>query len=144
MPDKLIINARDHLSWQQRLFSSLTTLILWISWLLMWRPMIHRLIRIWHYKHSLIPAVHMLKTLSPVSIGHALIALIGTCVTLLLWTFLPGRKHTYSHTAQTIDDYADYFHLDKQSLIAGRSASICIVHHDANGHIVNVEVPHTT
>ncbi|HEV2607982.1 MAG TPA: poly-beta-1,6-N-acetyl-D-glucosamine biosynthesis protein PgaD [Xanthomonadaceae bacterium] len=140
MPNKLIINARDTLSWRRRLLSDVVTAIMWAGWILLWFPVFFKLRQVIALHLAVEPAtMEVLDTLTPISLVHSLIALLGTCTLLLLWTLLPSRKLTHAHGVQSLHDYAEYFDLDEPDIVAGQASRICMVSHDEYGNIVGIE-----
>lgn len=140
MNDKMIINARDKLSLGRRLLSDVVTALLWLGWITLWWPFARKFHEMMKLGIGFGPAaMDVMKTVSPVSLSHAVIALTGTSALLLLWTLLPSRQVEASHTEQSLTDYADHFGVDETEIEAGRAASICIVHHDDHGHIIDIE-----
>lgn len=140
MNQKLIINARDKLGLGRRLLSDFSTAMMWIGWIWLWLPFVHKL----HEMHRLgvgfgPAAMEVMATVSPVSWPHALLALTGTSGLLLLWSLLPSREADGVHETVTLHDYAEHFHLDKREITAGRHAQICVIHHDDHGRIIRIE-----
>jgi poly-beta-1,6-N-acetyl-D-glucosamine biosynthesis protein PgaD len=84
-------------------------------------------------------AVQVFDTLTPISLTHSLVALLGTSALLMLWTLLPTRKLTHAHGLQTLQDYAEYFDLVEDIILAGQDSRICVVSHDEHGNIVGIE-----
>lgn len=138
MSDSLIINARQHLRWHQRLLSDSSTAIMWGGWLYLWRPIITT---VGALTTSVQPFVSKLMGgASPVSLELSVVALVGSSGTLLLWNhLLPARKAKAAQQANTLRDYANHFQLPEQKILEGRGAAICTVYHDANGQIVGLE-----
>ncbi len=140
MPERMIINARGDLGWRRRLLSDLVTAAMWAFWLVLWLPVfykLHQVIKLHLYFES--AAIEVFDVITPISLTHSIIALLGTSGLLLLWTLLPTRKLTHAHGVQTLADYAEYFDLDKAVIVAGRGSRICVVHHDEHGNIQGVE-----
>ncbi len=140
MAQKLIINARGDLSWRRRLLSDLATAGLWAFWIVLWWPVFRKLYHVIRLHRGLSKgAIEVFRTITPISLTHSSIALLGTCALLLLWTLLPTRKLTHAHALQTLEDYADWFDLDEREIVAGRESRICVVHHDEHGEITRIE-----
>jgi poly-beta-1,6-N-acetyl-D-glucosamine biosynthesis protein PgaD len=139
MSGSLIINARDRLRWHQRLWSDASTLIAWAFWLNLWYPVV-RSFALASDLGALTRVAHMplLSTGSAVDLPHYAAALAGTSGTLLLWNRLPASK-VRSPEVQSVGDYARHFDISEDELLAGRGASVCVVHHDDAGRIVRVE-----
>jgi poly-beta-1,6-N-acetyl-D-glucosamine biosynthesis protein PgaD len=140
MPDDLIINARRRLGWRHRILSDLTTVMLWITWLYLWMPVWRKLRRVIRLKLRLEPAaIEVLETVDPISIKYSLVALIGTCALLMLWTLLPKRQVTHAHSITTLDDYASAFNLPAGTIADSRNNRITTVHYDDEGAIVGLD-----
>ncbi|MBS0193262.1 MAG: poly-beta-1,6-N-acetyl-D-glucosamine biosynthesis protein PgaD [Proteobacteria bacterium] len=140
MTQRLIINARKELSWRRRLLSDGFTALLWIGWFVLWFPVFRKLYQaIALHRFFASAAIDVLDTLTPISLPHALLALIGTSALLMLWSLLPMRKLTQAHVVQTLEDYAAYFELDETAIAAGQRSRICTIHHDEEGRIVAIE-----
>lgn len=141
MTDKLIINARPQLDWRRRILSDVTTVLLWVIWLYLWMPAFRKLQEVIRLRLSFQPAAaEVLEAVNPISISHSLLALLGTCALLLLWTLLPKRRVTTTHAVADLRDYADRFSLAPDLVTRGRNSRISTVHHDENGAIVGIEV----
>ncbi|WP_024302548.1 poly-beta-1,6-N-acetyl-D-glucosamine biosynthesis protein PgaD [Pseudogulbenkiania sp. MAI-1] len=141
MPDNLIINARHHLPWHQRLLSNASTAAAWAGWLYLWRPIVNgaNWLTSWGASYHQLLA-KTLATGTSGSLENSVVALLGTSGTLLLWSRLPARKPTTTpHHQETLASYARHFGMDEQQILAGRAASVCVVHHDAHGKIIGIE-----
>lgn len=140
MPDRMIINARRELGWRRRIVSDVATVLLWAGWLLLWIPAFRKLEEVIRLKLSFqLGAIQVLETVDPISVRTSLIALLGTCTLLLLWTLMPRRQVTHAHAVATLADYAEHFKLPAAQISAGRSSRIVVVHHDEAGAVVAVE-----
>lgn len=140
MNEKLIINARDKIGLGRRLLSDVSTALMWLGWIWLWLPFARKLHEMLRLGIGFGPAaIEVLKTVSPVSWDHALLALTGTSGLLLLWSLLPTRKAQGAHEAQTLDDYAEHFGLEPEDIETGRDARVCVIHHDDHGHIIGIE-----
>ncbi len=140
MPERMIINARGDLGWRRRLLSDVVTTLMWAGWILLWLPVFRKLSQVIALHLGFAPAmIQVFDAITPISLVHSLIALVGTCGLLLLWTLLPTRKLTHAHGVQALQDYAEYFDLDEGDIIAGRDSRICVVSHDEYGNIEGIE-----
>lgn len=137
MHDSLIIDARHQLRWHHRLFSDASTVMLWGSWLWLWRPVtgtLHWLSTVGTNTHPL-----LLKLLAgAASIESSVIMLAGTSGTLLLWRLLPSLK-ARPGPAHALQDYASHFQLPEETIAQGRTSSVCVVHHDEQGRIIRID-----
>jgi poly-beta-1,6-N-acetyl-D-glucosamine biosynthesis protein PgaD len=140
MADNLIINARRGLGWRRRAVSDVTTVTLWIIWIYLWWPVILKVHQVVRLRLGFEPAaIEVLETADPIPLKHSLIALIGTCTVLLLWTLLPKRRVTRDHALTTLEDYAGAFDLPAAAIEQGRGNRITTVHCDDEGRIVRLE-----
>jgi poly-beta-1,6-N-acetyl-D-glucosamine biosynthesis protein PgaD len=138
MSGSLIINARHRLAWHQRLFSDASTAMMWGGWLWLWSPVLRS--SDWLAALGVRSYPTLMKLLASGSaddLQRSVVALVGTTGTLLVWTWLPARKARPS--ALSVRDYARHFELPEHELQAGRHASVCVVHHDDEGRIVQLE-----
>lgn len=139
MSASLIINARERLSWHQRLFSDASTAFMWGAWIKLWIPLVHVTLKLPWLGTVARRTARVVLTPGPAhAMEHYALALVGTSGTLLVWSRLPAFKEA-TPSAPTPQDYAAHFGLSVPALIQGRDASICVVHHDEGGRIVRVE-----
>jgi poly-beta-1,6-N-acetyl-D-glucosamine biosynthesis protein PgaD len=136
----MIINARGDLGWRRRLLSDVVTAAMWAFWILLWLPVFRKLAKVIALHLGFAPAmIQVFDAITPISLVYSSIALVGTSALLLLWTLLPTRRLTHAHDMQALQDYAEYFDLDEDDIVAGRNSSICVVSHDEHGNIVAIE-----
>lgn len=139
MSASLIINARDRLSWQQRLVSDASTAVMWGVWLKLWIPLVRAFLKVPFLDVLARRTIRMLLVQGQAhGVEHYALALVGTSGTLLVWSRFPSFKEA-TPVAPTTREYADHFGLPEDQLLAGRAASVCVVHHDEGGRIVGVE-----
>lgn len=140
MPEPLIINVSRDLGWRRRLASRATTTALWCGFALLWLPVALKLHEVVRQRLSFEPAaIEVLETVDPLSPWHSLIALLGTCALLLLWSLLPSRTAGATHTAETPEALALGFGLEPAQVANAQAARICVVHHDEHGRVIAVE-----
>ena len=138
MSASLIINARDRLSWHQRLFSDASTVVMWGAWLNLWYPVMRAFMKV-PYLDSLARRTVRMALMAPgAGVEHYAAALVGTSGTLLVWNRLPPFR-VCDPEHRTAADYAQHFGLPERELLQSRDAAICVVHHDESGRIVRVE-----
>src|SRR6476646_2936375 len=137
MFETLIINARRDLGWRHRAASDLSTAMLWIGWILLWAPVFRKLrefVRL-HLQFEL-AAREILDTVTPISVVHSVVALLGTSLLLLSWSLLPKRRVTHAHITLTIGDHARHFGIDEHHAavpdIGADATSIRARHPDAS------------
>lgn len=135
-----IINARHQLRWHRRLFSDATTALLWAVWLWLCSPGVMAISRLlglhFHSRHP--KAAKLLMLGSPLSIEEGVVVLLGTATALLLWNRLSSQPALRPRLT-ALPDYAGHFGIDTQTIAAGRSSAVCVVHHDEQGRITSIE-----
>jgi len=139
MFETLIINARRDLGWRQRAASDLSTAMLWIGWILLWAPVFRKLrevVRL-HLQFEL-AAREILDTVTPISVVHSVVALLGTSLLLLSWSLLPKRRVTHAHVTLTTADHARHFGIDERQVASGLQSRICVVNHDDDGGVTGI------
>jgi poly-beta-1,6-N-acetyl-D-glucosamine biosynthesis protein PgaD len=145
MSNNLIINARNSLSWHQRLFSDTTTAVAWGGWLFLWRPILATVGALSSWSATLPNMlVKLLGGTSPADIVYSLVAVVGGSGTLLLWNHLVPARKADSHRVQVLRDYAAHFQLPEQTILAGRVSTVSVVHHDEHGRIIGIETRDAT
>jgi poly-beta-1,6-N-acetyl-D-glucosamine biosynthesis protein PgaD len=138
MSASLIINARHRLAWHQRLFSDASTALMWGCWLWLWSPILRSFAWLADLGLRSPALVKLLASGSADQLGRSVVVLAGTSGTLLVWSWLPARK-VYASAPLSLREYARHFELPEHELQAGRRASVCVVHHDESGRIVQLE-----
>jgi len=139
MRERMIINARRELGWRHRMLSDVLTACLWVGWILLWIPAFRKLHEVIRLHLNFEPAAkEILETVTPISIEHSLIALLGTSALLMLWSLLPKRSVTHAHATLTTADYAWHFAIPEPEIRGGRDARICVVSHDDDGTITGI------
>ena len=137
MQDSLIINVRRELGWHRRLFSDATTAALWGAWLWLCQPAIGAVALMCgtnlgtHFGRVALAC-------TPASLADDALVLAGTAAALLLWKNVSARQARRPQLTHQ-PDYAGYFGLSAQALEQGRGTSVCVVHHDEQGRIVQIE-----
>lgn len=139
MSCSLIIDARHHLRWHERLLSDASTAILWSGWLWLCLPLLRAYASFAELGPRLSPALPNLFALGSEDVlGQSVVALIGASGTLMAWNRLPARR-ARAAPALSSREQAQYFELPEHELRASREAAVVVVHHDEQGRIVRLE-----
>lgn len=139
MSGSLIINARHRQRWYQRLIADASTTMMWGAWLNLWVPVVnsglvtHAAARSHPTWMNLLVSGSLAET-----IGRSVVALAGVSGTLLMWKRLPATR-VRTPEVQSVRELARHFGVPEHVILAGRRASVCVVHHDDSGRIVWVE-----
>lgn len=134
--ESLIIDVRHQLPWQKRYFSTTTTLMLWLCWLLLWQPVMNELGLLDTQSDRLVDQIlHAFWKI----LEHGSVAILICAVMLWLWSnFIPAETARHSKV-KTMHDYARAFQLDSTEIHAARQQQIVTVHYDQSGKIVKIE-----
>ncbi|MFO0581789.1 MAG: poly-beta-1,6-N-acetyl-D-glucosamine biosynthesis protein PgaD [Anaeromyxobacter sp.] len=138
MKSSLIIEASDRLAWHKRLASEASTAALWGGWLWLWAPLLKGASSLALLGPQFSPS--FMKAL-PAAAGNlplSLAAIAGTSGTLMAWHKLP-RQRAHAPESLPVAEYARRFEVSERVIEQGREASVCVVHHDAEGRISLVE-----
>jgi poly-beta-1,6-N-acetyl-D-glucosamine biosynthesis protein PgaD len=138
MSGSLIIDARHRLAWHQRLFADASTAMMWGGWLWMCTPILRASAGLVDLSVRSPTLMKLLASGSADDLGRSVVALAGTSGTLLAWNWLPARK-VCAAAPLSLPEYARHFGLPQRELEAARGASVCVVHHDESGRILQLE-----
>lgn len=132
----LIIDLRHYLPWHKRYASNTSTAMLWVVWLLLWRPLLIVLGIVSLQKQHV---VHQLFSAFGMGIEHGISALLACAVALLLWSnFVPAKTIKHS-AAKSLSDYGQHFELPVQDIEQVRQQKISVVHYDDHGKMIRIE-----
>jgi len=79
-----------------------------------------------------------LEDVASVSLEHAVAAVVGTALLLILWGQLPSRKAPVEMDEQAVDPVTQG--TDPKLLDVGRRAKVCVVRHDVRGRLVGIDL----
>jgi biofilm PGA synthesis protein PgaD len=138
--ETLIINKRRELPRTKRLAWDIVTVLLWIGFIYLWKPLLHVFYRIVTLK---VPADDIsdwiFENIHSVTFENAIYTLIATPVILFVLSRL-NRQHLPSeHLIYHSNDYANYFHVTDSKLQQCENSQFITVHHDDHGHIVDLD-----
>ena len=124
----IIIDIRYNLSWRSRLLTEITTSLVWVCWF-------------WLLAQSWIPTI----SFSLVSAAQGLFFLLCISAFFILFKFFleyvdnKTDSYAFRHGFLTID-YAKYFKVTEEALLAAQNARVCTVHHDVTSNIINIVI----
>jgi poly-beta-1,6-N-acetyl-D-glucosamine biosynthesis protein PgaD len=127
--DSIIIDSRSLISWKRRIFSDVSTAVLWGFWAWLWKPIAHF-------------GVHF-SVMALISMGimiddrEIMIPMISICTLLTVWDYL--SKTTTIPTVVKNSTYSEYFGIEEKVIQDCQQSQVCVVHHDEHGKIVNIE-----
>jgi biofilm PGA synthesis protein PgaD len=136
----LIINKRKQLPRRKIWFWDGITLLLWLGFFYLWRPVFHIFYRIitadvppeeissWIYDN-----IHS------VTFVHGSEMLVFTPFVLFVLSWLKRHKGPSEHIIYTIDDYARYFKLEVSQLKASFDSQVVTVYYDDRGQITAID-----
>lgn len=134
--ETLIINKRRELPKTKRLIWDLATILLWLGFIYLWKPVL-----IIFYKIIMleVPAEEIsdwiFENISSVTFEHAVYMLVGTPMVLFVLSRLSRHQAPSEHLIYHSNDYANYFHVDDTQLQQCINSQLVTVYHDDHGHI---------
>ncbi|MCX6076250.1 MAG: poly-beta-1,6-N-acetyl-D-glucosamine biosynthesis protein PgaD [Campylobacterales bacterium] len=135
----LIINKRHELPLSKRLVWDIATILLWIGFIYLWKPLLHVFYRI---LTSTAPADEMsdwiYDNIHSVTFAHAIFMLTATPIVLFLLSRLNRHKSQSEHLIYKSNDYANYFQVNNKELQQCANSQFVTVHHDDHGHITSL------
>lgn len=138
--ETLIINKRHELPLKNRLIWDAITVILWIGWLYLWKPffiVIYQILILDAQPEEISTVIY--DTIKSIPFEHALFMLIATPVILFVLSRIHRHNAPSMHHVFATKDYADYFHIDVDTLYTCNSSQLVTVYHDEHGQIIQVE-----
>ncbi|AXK40198.1 poly-beta-1,6-N-acetyl-D-glucosamine biosynthesis protein PgaD [Crenobacter cavernae] len=139
----LIIDARHQLNLPQRMLSSTLTAMLWMLWFYLWLPALSLLAWLSGFRafyQQMIAQPVWLR--GPQTFSMYLLTLFAAACALALWARLSQRQGLGCALQQgrtvPLFDYAQHFGANAGEIETGRDASVVVVHHDAEGRIVQI------
>jgi biofilm PGA synthesis protein PgaD len=138
--ETLIINKRRELPKAKRILWDGITVLLWIGFLYLWKPVFHifyRIITLGAPADEI--ADWIFGEIHSVTFDHAIIVLITTPVVLFILSRLNRHQAPSEHLIYDSNDYSDYFNLDNAQLQQCSNSQLVTVYFDNHGHIINLE-----
>jgi biofilm PGA synthesis protein PgaD len=140
----LIINKRRELPKTKRIIWDGVTILLWLGFIYLWKPVLHVFYRI---ITSEVPAEEIadwiFENIHSVTFEHAVFVLVATPVILFILSRLNRHQAPSEHLIYKSSDYANYFHVDDTQLQQCANSQLVTVYHDDHGHIIrlNDQIP---
>lgn len=136
----LIINKRHELPKSKRLIWDIITVLLWIGFIYLWKPL---LVVLYKIITSEVPSEEIsdwiYDNVHSVTFEHAVVMLILTPIVLFILSRLSRHQVPTEHLIYTPKDYADYFNVDPIQLQECSESQLVNVYHDHYGHITVLE-----
>ena len=137
--ETLIINKRRELPRSKRIIWDIATVLLWLSFIYLWKPLLHVFYRIITLN---VPPDEIsdwiFDNVRSVTFEHAVSMLIATPIVLFILSRLNRHKAASSHLIYDSSDYANYFHLNDTQLQQSANSQFVTVYHDDHGNILNL------
>ncbi|MDD2369394.1 MAG: poly-beta-1,6-N-acetyl-D-glucosamine biosynthesis protein PgaD [Sulfuricurvum sp.] len=138
--EKLIINKRHELPKTKRIVWDLITVLLWIGFIYLWKPVFHvfyRIITLGAPAEEL--SDWIFGEIHSVTFEHALYMLIGTPIVLFILSRLNRHQAPSEHLLYESSDYSNYFHVNDAELQQCVNSQLITVFHNEHGHIIRLE-----
>lgn len=137
--ETLIINKRRELPKTKRIFWDGATILLWLGFIYLWKPVFVIFYRI---ITSEAPAEEIadwiFENISSVTFEHAVFLLIATPIILFVLSRLNRHQSPSEHLIYSSSDYANYFNLDGEQLQQCVNSQLVTVYFDDHGHITHL------
>lgn len=138
--DTLIINKRHELPFRKKFLWDIVTVLLWIGWIYLWKPIIlviYKIVTLKAEPHELWNVI--LSEVSVIPFHHAMMMLVFTPIILFILSRLNRHQAPTVHLVYDTDDYARYFDLNEEELAEGIANQLVTVFHDDHGKITKIE-----
>ena len=138
--ETLIINKRRELPKAKRMLWDGITVLLWLGFLYLWKPVFlifYRIITLGAPADEI--ADWIFGEIHSVTFEHAIIVLITTPIVLFILSRLNRHQAPSEHLIYDSSDYSDYFNLDNAQLQQCANSQLVTVYFDNHGHIINLE-----
>lgn len=138
--ETLIINKRRELPKTKRIIWDVITLLLWIGFIYLWKPVFHvfyRIITLGAPTEEL--SDWIFGEIHSVTFEHALYMLIGTPIVLFVLSRLNRHQAPSEHLIYHSNDYSGYFNIDDAQLQECVESQLVTVYHDIHGHIIRLD-----
>lgn len=138
--ETLIINKRRELPKTKRIIWDIITVLLWIGFIYLWKPVFHvfyRIITLGAPAEEL--SDWIFGEIHSVTFEHALYMLVGTPVVLFILSRLNRHQAPSEHLIYHSTDYSSYFNIDDTHLEQCVSSQLITVYHDHHGNIIRLD-----
>jgi len=138
--ESLIINKRHELPKGKRIIWDIITILLWVGFIYLWRPVFHvfyRIITLDAPADEL--ADWIFGEIHSVTFVNALKMLIITPIVLFILSRLNRHHAPSEHLIFHFDDYANHFRVDKTDLQQCADSQLVTVYFDDDGHIIKLK-----
>lgn len=136
----LIINKRHEMPKRKRLLWDAFTVLLWMGWIYLWKPVIivlYKIIMLDAPVEELSDVIY--EQVNAIPFEEAIFMLIATPVILFILSRLNRHQAPSEHLVYSRDQYSEYFKLEDEQLTSCIESQLVTVYHDEYGHIVRLE-----
>ncbi len=136
----LIINKRHEMPKRKRLLWDAFTVLLWIGWIYLWKPVIivlYKIIMLDAPVEELSDVIY--EEVNAIPFEHAIIMLTVTPVILFILSRLNRHQAPSEHLMYEAHEYSEYFKLEEGQLASCIESQLVTVYHDEYGRIVRLE-----
>ena len=138
--ETLIINKRHELPKAKRILWDGITVLLWLGFFYLWKPVFHVFYRIITLDA---PADEIsdwiFGEIHSVTFEHAIIVLIMTPIVLFILSRANRHRAPSEHLIYNSSDYSNYFNLDNAQLQQCTQSQLVTVYFNHHGHIISLE-----
>jgi biofilm PGA synthesis protein PgaD len=138
--EKLIINKRHELPKTKRIVWDIITVLLWLGFIYLWKPVFHvfyRIITLGAPAEEL--SDWIFGEIHSVTFEHAISMLVVTPIVLFILSRLNRHQAPSEHLLYESSDYSNYFHVNDAELQQCVESQLITVFHNEHGHIIRLE-----
>lgn len=136
----LIINKRHEMPRRKRLLWDGFTILLWVGWIYLWKPLIvvfYKIIMLDAPIAELSDVIY--EEVNAIPFEHAIMMLTITPVILFVLSRLNRHRQPSEHRIYDVTEYAGYFKIEEAELKRCKESQLVTVYHDDNGHIIRLD-----
>lgn len=138
--ETLIINKRRELPKAKRIFWDAITVLLWVGFLYLWKPVFlifYKIITLDAPADEI--ADWIFGEIHSVPFEHAITVLIVTPIVLFILSRLNRHQAPSEHLIYHSSDYSTYFNLDNEQLKQCAESQLVTVYFDQHGQIIRLD-----
>lgn len=136
----LIINQRHEMPFAKKIGWDVVTVLLWVGWIYLWKPLLIVFYEIFTLDAHVDEISKVIfDEISAVTVWHGIMMLVATPTVLFVLSWLNRHVAPSVHFIYKFDEYAKHFNVDSTKLKESMDSQLITIHHDSNGHILDIE-----
>ncbi|MDD5052216.1 MAG: poly-beta-1,6-N-acetyl-D-glucosamine biosynthesis protein PgaD [Sulfuricurvum sp.] len=138
--ETMIINKRHELPVSKRLIWDIGTILLWIGWIYLWKPVLivfYKIIMLDAPVEEISDVIY--NEINAVPFENAVFMLIATPIVLFVLSRLNRHVTPTEHLRYQSNEYADYFNVNHAELLECTNSQFITVHHNEQGWVTGLD-----